>query len=210
MPARTAYVSDIVDAEHIYSELLALTEQSGDLVSRAVGMAGQMILVTQLRDRLPEAAAMSQELVTILDRMDGNEAMKYLIYQAVVWTQFLIGHLEEALDNAERQSALEAAGDPRTRAFSIASVGVIEIVSGEHLQGRAHLSEATEYIRGSAETVNQAPSSPRPRGPRRLRRDRQTLPAGCRTLRRPRPPARRPSHGHRNHVSAVSLGMMVE
>ena len=156
MLARTAYQGDAADAEHIYAELLALTAQSGDLVSRAVGMAGQMILVSQSRSRLREATAMSHELVAILDRMDGHERIKYLIYQAVVWTQFLVGSLGEALGNAERQRRFEAAGDPRTRAFSIATVGLIEIVSGEHLQGRAHLREATKYIRVSTDAVNQA------------------------------------------------------
>ena len=104
MLARTAYQCDADDAEHIYAELLSLTEQSGDLVSRAIGMAGQMILVSQSRSRLPDAAAMSHELVAILDRMDGSETIKYLIYQAVVWTQFLVGSLDEALRNAERHA----------------------------------------------------------------------------------------------------------
>ena len=99
---------------------------------------------------------MSHELVAILDRMDGSETIKYLIYQAVVWTQFLVGSLDEALRNAKRQRQLEAAGDPHTRAFSIATVGLIEIVSGDHLQGRARLREATEYIRVSTDAVNQA------------------------------------------------------
>lgn len=144
--ARTAYQSEVTDAESNYAELRRLTSLNNDLLSRAIGAAGHIILLSQLHGRLGEATELSYELAETLTWISGSDPVKALIYQAVVYTQFMVGDIPMALQNSQRQHRLTAAGDQRVRLFSIATDGVIEIVTGHFDRGREHLMAATVCI----------------------------------------------------------------
>ena len=135
--ARAAYLTTVDDASANYAELLALTEESGDVLSRAVGMAGHVVFLSQAPNGLPATLDMSYELVDVLDRIDGQDTLKYLIYQAIVWVQVIAGRFADALGNAAKQSALDPTPDPYMRAFSIASLGVLGFMSGDRRESRA-------------------------------------------------------------------------
>ena len=148
MLALTSYLGgDPADSHQSFAELRDLTSQSGDQLSLALGMAGHMILLSQVSST-QEAAAMAREVAALVRVIEADEALKFELLNSVTWTQFLNCDVADAFDNVALQATYAHAKiSRRTALMSLATVGVLGIVTGDHVNGRRDLWQATRQLR---------------------------------------------------------------
>ena len=98
MLALTSYLGgDPADSHQSFAELRDLTSQSGDQLSLALGMAGHMILLSQVSST-QEAAAMAREVAALVRVIEADEALKFELLNSVTLTQFLNCDVADAFD----------------------------------------------------------------------------------------------------------------
>jgi adenylate cyclase len=148
MLASTAHlVGGEADPDERYRELRELTTQAGDLLSLALGTAGQVISLSTNHNRLSDAAQLASELGPMVDHLDCPEPTKLEILHGVTWAHFLACDFPSALSAIDRQEGLAGEAGAISKAQTLSVRAAIEIYTGDHENGRRHFRQAIEQAR---------------------------------------------------------------
>ena len=93
-------------ADRYFAELVDLTAQTGDTLSAAAGIAGQVLSMSTNDDRILEAAELVPRVLAAIEAVEGHEHEKAGILAGVMWVQFLAGDLASALSTISSQRAM--------------------------------------------------------------------------------------------------------
>ncbi|HZA09782.1 ATP-binding protein [Mycobacterium sp.] len=135
------------DADTCYDELRALTEQSGDTLSLAIGMAGRVTAWCENYSRPVAAAALAAELAGMIDDVRADPMSKADLLFAVTWAQFVVCDFEAVLRNADRIRLIAGSAVTGSIARANAVCGVSRILRGDVRSGRRELAIAIEQAR---------------------------------------------------------------
>jgi adenylate cyclase len=148
MLASTAHlVGGEEDTDERYRELRELTTRAGDLLSLALGTAGQVISLSTNHNRLADAAQLASELAAMVDHIDCPEPTKLEILHSVTWAHFLACDFPSALRAIDRQKGLAGEDAAISKAQTLSVRAAIEIYTGDHESGRRHFRQAIEQAR---------------------------------------------------------------
>jgi adenylate cyclase len=136
------------DADSCFDELRALTTQSGDALSLAVGMAGRMTALCTNYNRPFEAAALATDLVDMIDTLGADAAMQADLLFTVVWAQFLALDYDSALRNADRLFEIAGTVVNSSVARANAVAGISRLVTAQPERGRVELQRGIDQARG--------------------------------------------------------------
>jgi adenylate cyclase len=134
-------------AETCYAELRALSTESGDVVSLAIGIAGRMTALCTNYSRPQEAAVLAADLVGMIDHVDTDAMGKVDLLFTVMWAQFLACDYSGALRTADRIRIVAGTEVNSSVARANAVAGVSKLVIGDHEQGRRELRIGLEQAR---------------------------------------------------------------
>ena len=91
---------------------------------------------------------MAREVAALVRVIEADEALKFELLNSVTWTQFLNCDVADAFNNVALQATYAHAKiSRRTALMSLATVGVLGIVTGDHVNGRRDLRQATRQLR---------------------------------------------------------------
>jgi adenylate cyclase len=135
------------DADTCHEELRALTTQSGDALSLAVGIAGRMTALCTNYARPAEAAALAADLVDMIDDIGADAVLKVDLLFTVMWAQFLICDYDALFETAHRLQAIAGTEVNSSIARSNAVLGVSRIVTGDVENGRRELQLGIDQAR---------------------------------------------------------------
>ena len=148
MLASTAHlVGGEEDTDERYREFRELTTRAGDLLSLALGTAGQVISLSTNHNRLSDAAQLASELAAMVDHIDCPEPTKLEILHSVTWAHFLACDFPSALSAIDRQKGLAGEDAAISKAQTLSVRAAIEISTGDHENGRRHFRQAIEQAR---------------------------------------------------------------
>jgi adenylate cyclase len=148
MLASTAHlVGGEADTDDRYRELRELTTRADDLLSLALGTAGQVITLSTNHNRLSDAAELASELAAMVDRIECPDSIKLEILHSVTWAQFLACDFRSALSAIDRQDGLAGEQAVISKAQTLSVRAAIEIYTGDYQNGREHFRQAIEQAR---------------------------------------------------------------
>jgi adenylate cyclase len=148
MLAATAHlVGGETDTDERYRELRELASNAGDLLSLALGTAGQVISLSTNHNRVADAAQLASELAEMVDHIDCPEPTKLEILHSITWAQFLACDFPSALSAIDRQEGLAGEAGAISKAQTLSVRGAIEIYTGDYANGRRHFRQAIEQAR---------------------------------------------------------------
>jgi adenylate cyclase len=136
------------DADNCFDELRALTTQSGDVLSLAIGMAGRMTALCTNYNRPFEATALAADLVDMIDTLEADPTMQVDLLFTVVWAQFMALDYDAVLSSTDRllATAGTAVNSSVARANTVA--GVSRLVTGRQPErGRRELQRGIDQAR---------------------------------------------------------------
>jgi adenylate cyclase len=127
--------------------LRALTAQSGDLLSLAMGIAGRMTALCTNYGKPGEAVASAADLTSMVDDIDADAMLKVDLLFTVVWAQFLVCDYAALFQTAERIRAIAGTRVNSSVARSTTVCGVSRIVTGDTENGQQELRLGIEQAR---------------------------------------------------------------
>jgi len=135
------------DADTCHQELRALTAQSGDVLSLAMGIAGRMTALCTNYGKPGEAVASAADLTNMVDDIDADAMLKVDLLFTVMWAQFLVCDYAALFQTAERIRAIAGTGVNSSVARATAVCGVSRIVTGDTEHGQRELRLGIEQAR---------------------------------------------------------------
>jgi adenylate cyclase len=142
-----SFVGGEADTDERYREFRELTTRAGDLLSLALGTAGQVISLSTNHNRLSDAAELASELAAMVDHIDCPEPTKLEILHSVTWAHFLACDFPSALSALDRQKGLAGATAAISKAQTLSVRAAIELYSGDYDSGRRHFRQAAQQSR---------------------------------------------------------------
>jgi adenylate cyclase len=135
------------DADNCFDELRALTTQSGDVLSLAVGMAGRMTALCTNYNRPFEATALAADLVDMIDTLGADTMMQVDLLFTVVWAQFMALDYDAVLSSTDRLLATAGTAVNSSVARANAVAGVSRLVTAQPERGRRDLQRGIDQAR---------------------------------------------------------------
>ncbi len=135
------------DADTCHQELRALSTQSGDVLSLAIGIAGRMTALCTNYGRPAEAVASAADLANMIDDVDADAMLKVDLLFTVMWAQFLVCDYDALFRTADRIRAIAGTGVNSSVARSTAVCGVSRMVTGDTENGQRELRLGIEQAR---------------------------------------------------------------
>ncbi|MDT5349493.1 MAG: adenylate cyclase, partial [Mycobacterium sp.] len=136
------------DADNCFDELRALTTQSGDVLSLAVGMAGRMTALCTNYNRPFEATALAADLSDMIDTLEADTLMKVDLLFTVVWAHFMALGYDAVLSSADQLLAVAgtAVNSSVARANTVAGVSRL-VTARQSDRGRRELQRGIDQAR---------------------------------------------------------------
>ena len=138
-------------ADRYFAELVDLTAQTGDTLSAAAGIAGQVLSMSTNDDRILEAAELVPRVLAAIEAVEGHEHEKAGILAGVMWVQFLAGDLASALSTISSQRAMPPPNRTVNGWFARSKLikGMIAMLLGDQHQGRRNIEEGLNMARST-------------------------------------------------------------
>ena len=146
--SKSVFVGHDVDVDERFDEFRELTKLAGDPTSLAIGMAGRIVSFATNDNRIPEAAALAEELDEMVGGIDCDTATMGVILFSVAYARFANCDFDAALRMIDRIVALLQDVPTMELALAYSVRGAIEMCTGEPERGRGHLRESYRQARG--------------------------------------------------------------
>ena len=145
--SKSVFVGNDVDVDERYDEFRKMCMRTGDMTSFAIGTAGRIISFSTNDNRIPEAAALAEELDEMIGSVDCDTATMGVILFAIAYARLSNCEFVAALQMVDRVVALLE--DVPTMELALASSirGAIEMWIGNHEHGRRLLRESRQQAR---------------------------------------------------------------
>ncbi len=140
-------VGETADDEQRFDELRQLTTQSGDLLSLAMGMAGRVTSLVIIHGRPRDAAALADELVELIDRIDDAAPERAEMLIAVAFSRYESGAVDEALHAVGRLLDMVPAPAATDLAPATCLAGALKVIAGRSAEGRHDLEVGLRLAR---------------------------------------------------------------
>lgn len=146
LSSTTLYLRDDLPTDVIYDELYALATRAGDMPALAIGMAGRIFSFCVNEIRVPDAAALADELDVMTASLRCEPATRGIVGNALAFARLANGELAASLRACD--DILAAHDVPVTeRAPALALRGFVDICLGNAPRGRRDLSAGTQLAR---------------------------------------------------------------
>jgi adenylate cyclase len=141
------YVADEYDTDEAYREFRELATRSGDLLSVALAISGQLVSLVTTQLRVADAAELATELLGMIDSIDCDGTTELELFRNVLIVQYVNGDFDAALRTAQRIHQLST--DPAIAGVVQATCtrGAISLLRGYPQRGRHDLRIAIEHAR---------------------------------------------------------------
>lgn len=146
--SKSVFVGHDADADEQFREFRAMTAQARDTTSLAIGMAGRVISLINSDIRIPEAAELAEELVTLVDHIECDVPTMGAVLYAIAYARFMNCDFDAAMVMADRITSLLEHVPTMELAFAKAVRSGIECLTGDHISGRAHMQESYAIAQG--------------------------------------------------------------
>ncbi|MBI3217099.1 MAG: AAA family ATPase [Mycobacterium sp.] len=147
-------VGEAADDERLFNDLQALTTQSGDVLSLAMGMAGRVTSLVLTHGQPRIAAIMANELCALIDTIDPAAPEMAELLLAVAFARYETGDVRNALQVMERLRAMVPAPAGTDLAPATCLAGAIKVLIGRRADGHRDLEAGLRLARNSDAVCN--------------------------------------------------------
>ena len=145
--SKSVFVGHDFDVDQQYDEFRKMCTRAGDMTSLAIGTAGRIISFSNNDNRIPEAAALAEELDEMIASVDCDTATMGVILFVIAYARLANCEFAAALQMIDRVVALLQDVPTMELALASSTRGAIEMCTGDHEHGRRLLRESFQQAR---------------------------------------------------------------